>query len=374
MHPGSLAGERPVTMPQRPTHSEALAEMIRAASDAAGGGARVVGSNAMPLARVEPGRPVQEISTLRMNKVLEHAEGWVTVQAGISLEALQRQLAWKNQWLPIDPPNPGRGTPGQRTLGGLIATNSLGPLRFRAGEWMTLLMEMTWVDRRGTLTQSTDEHTLRSMIGSCGNSGAIAEVKLRTSPPPLDERCLILFCESVSQAEALLAKLMNAPTTPAYVQAIGGETFSTNPLELPTLRKGVVLVLGFLDAPAVCEAQVEILRTTARTLDVDSISQTAAQSGRLRLWMTTEPPVERWGGGIGFRIETTTAHTCALLSGIEQAARHARHNAWIVSEAGSGIIRGALGGKAAYDLLQRVCGALAPQSQMLITQGFDSLK
>ena len=66
-----------------------------------------------------------------MNKVLEHAVAdyerslWMR---GSRSRYLQRQLAWHNQWLPVDPPAVALKArrSGQRTIGGLIASNSLG--------------------------------------------------------------------------------------------------------------------------------------------------------------------------------------------------------------------------------------------------------
>ena len=370
-----MENEVQTRMPQRPTTTAELAEKIRAAG-AGGMQVRVAGSNSLPVAGFEAGRQVQEISTLRMNKVIEHAveDMTVIVQAGISLEALQRQLAWQNQWLPIDPPNAGRGTPGQRTVGGLLATNSLGPLRCGCGDWRLLVMGMTWVDGLGTIIKGGGRtvknvagyNTPRMMIGACGSLGAIAEVTLRTFARPADEQCVIFFCESAEGAESLVAEAMESSTTPAYVQAVGGRTFSTNPLQLPTMRKGVAIVAGFLDRPTSCEAQIETLRGMASARGVDSISQTAAQAGRLRLWMTTEPAVEA-GQGCGFRIAVLSSEVCGVMGGIEAAARQAGGEAWVVGEAATGVVRGTVKG-VETEVARRLLLAHAGAGQLLLTQ------
>ena len=311
-----------------------------------------------------------------MNKVIEHAVGDMTVivQAGISLEALQRTLAWHNQWLPVDPPiiaREGRNaSPGQRTIGGLIASNALGPLRFGCGDWRMLMMGMKWVDGMGTLIKGGGRtvknvagyNTPRMMIGSCGSLGAIAEVTLRTYARPTDEQCAVFVCESAERAEALVAEVMTSGTTPAYVQAIGGGTFAANPLQLPTMRKGVVIVVGFLDRATGCARQIEIMRGLAAARNVDSISQTAAQAGRLRLWMTKEPEVEQ--EGIGFRISVLSSETRAVIAAIGQAER-----AWAVGEAGTGVVRGMVPGKEAPALVQNLSADIAPGGRVYFTQG-----
>ena len=119
--------KRPATVDELSTHIQA-AHGARAR-------VRVEGSASMPVVQFDDGRPVHSLSTLRLNKIIDHAvaDMTVTVQAGITLEVLQRHLAWQNQWLPVDPPAVGGRLPGQRTIGGLIATNSLGPLRMGVG-------------------------------------------------------------------------------------------------------------------------------------------------------------------------------------------------------------------------------------------------
>src|SRR4051794_3508156 len=90
---------------KRPTSTEDLAAAVRTAGDA-GAQVQLIGSNSLPLTHLASDRPVQPFSTLRLNKILHHAvsDMTITVQAGITLEALQRHLAWQNQWLPVDPP------------------------------------------------------------------------------------------------------------------------------------------------------------------------------------------------------------------------------------------------------------------------------
>src|SRR5947209_19424461 len=71
-----------------------------------------------------------ELHTTRLDRVLEHSQAdmVVSVEAGLTLETLQGQLAKAGQFLPLDPFN----SPGH-TIGGLLATGWTGPLRLRYG-------------------------------------------------------------------------------------------------------------------------------------------------------------------------------------------------------------------------------------------------
>jgi glycolate oxidase FAD binding subunit len=362
-------------MPRRPTSSEELAQQIRTARET-GTRVRISGSAGMPITRFDaesPGRAVQTISTLRLNKVIEHAisDMTVIVQAGITLEALQRHLAWQNQWLPVDPPVIGSSgrAPGQRTIGGVIATNSLGPMRFGIGDWRLLVMGMKWIDAEGRLLRGGGRtvknvagySTPRMMIGSCGTLGAIAEVTLRTFARSLDERCVIFFCRSAAEAETLLAAVLTAPVSPTYVEAIGGRTFAGNPLQLPApggKAGGMALVVGFLGRTEACGTQVETVRGLPEARGIESISQTAAQTGRLRLWLTTEPVAPE--AGAGFRLHVRSSRVCDAVAALDAADS----GNWIVSEAGSGVVRGTISARTLETLRQ-----LTSDGQVAWTQG-----
>lgn len=337
-----MSVEQAYIPPVRPTSADQLAQTVASAA-AAGRRLRIAGAGSMGGTTAPAG--AQVVSTLRMNKVIEHAVADMTVivDAGITLEALQRELAWKNQWLPVDPPAVNGRSPGSRTLGGIIATNSLGPLRFGIGDWRFLMLGMQWVNDRGHLIRgggrtvkfSAGYHTARLLIGSRGTLGAIAQLTLRTFARPADEQALVIFCDSPSAAERILAELLPAPVTPAYVQLIGHQAFVGNPLQLPAAP--MTVVVGFLDRPHLCAAQVEAVRRLPAVASCETISQTAAQCGRLRLWMTTEP-----AGVLGFRLYTPSSAATAAIAAIEQAARAADGTAWLVAEAGAAVIRGSL--------------------------------
>jgi FAD/FMN-containing dehydrogenase len=362
-------------LPVRPKSVEELAGAIANAAQA-GTQVRVTGSGSMPLSRFEEGggRLVQDISMLRLNKIVEHAvaDMTVTVGAGITLEALQRELAWRNQWLPVDAPAVCEGPrrPGGRTIGGMIATNSLGPLReMEAGtnDWRRLVLGMTWIDGGGrvvkgggrTMKNAAGYQTQRMMIGACGTLGAIAEVTLRTAARPEEEGAVTFYCDAAAQAAALVAAVRLAPVTPAYVQACAGATFGANPLGLPA-GGGVVVTVGFLDRRAGGEgwrAQVERVRELREAEGIESISHGAAQAGRLRLWMASEPAAE--AKQVGFRVHCMSSEVCGLVERLGQS-----EGSWVVAEAGAGVVRGVAGAEFFARILKEARGA-----DVVLTQG-----
>ena len=103
----------------------------------------------------EWGNPPQRgelvLSTLRLNRVLEHA--WadltVTVEAGCTLQALQQTLAQHGQRLALDCLWPERAT-----VGGVLSTNDSGVLRLRFGALRDLIIGVTLALPDGTLASS----------------------------------------------------------------------------------------------------------------------------------------------------------------------------------------------------------------------------
>src|SRR5215467_8704402 len=89
------------------------------------------------------------VDTRRLDQVLEHAAGdqVLRVQAGVTLDELAKTLSAAGQRLSLDPPAGG-------CVGGVLATNAAGPLRYRYGAPRDLLIGITVVRADGTVARS----------------------------------------------------------------------------------------------------------------------------------------------------------------------------------------------------------------------------
>ena len=134
-----------------------------------------------------PSRPFAMLRTTGLARVVEYApsDQVVTVEAGITLGALQEQLAQERQRFSLDAPWPARAT-----LGGIIATNSYGPLRARQGSVRDLVLGITLVRADGVLARGGGR-VVKNVAGfdlpklACGSLGTlalIAAVTLRVHP------------------------------------------------------------------------------------------------------------------------------------------------------------------------------------------------
>jgi glycolate oxidase subunit GlcD len=149
---------------------------------------------------IDAGNPLARadliVSTRRMNRLLQHepADLVCTCEAGMTLQALQTQLAGAGQWLPIDPPDDGRAT-----LGGIVATGLSGPgtLGFGAPRSFVIGMRVVLADGRtikagGNVVKNVAGYDLCKLFtGSFGTLGLITELIFKLRPLPAETRTVV---------------------------------------------------------------------------------------------------------------------------------------------------------------------------------------
>ncbi len=112
-----------------------------------------------------------DLTTEGLDRILEHEAGDLTctVEAGLRLLALQRELGDHGQRLSLDPP-------GNPTVGALLARNLSGPLRHRFGAPRDLVLGVTLVLADGTIA-SAGGKVVKNVAGYdlarlvCGSEG-----------------------------------------------------------------------------------------------------------------------------------------------------------------------------------------------------------
>lgn len=152
------------------------------------------------------------VRTERLARIVEYApsDQVVTVEAGVTLGTLQAALAKERQRLSLDAPWPERAT-----LGGILATNSFGPLRARYGAVRDLILGVTLVRSDGVLAKGGGKVVKnvagfdlpKLACGSLGTLGLIAQATLRVHPLP-------------ERSEARLARGLGAEAVPGLVDAV----------------------------------------------------------------------------------------------------------------------------------------------------------
>src|SRR5205814_2314689 len=168
------------------------------------------------------GEKISCVDLSALNRLLEHkAEDMTaTVQAGMSLADLQKELARRGQWLPIDPPNPER-----LSIGALLATNASGPRRFGFGTVRDYLIGMTAVlaDGRvihagGKVVKNVAGYDLMKLfVGSRGSLGVIVEATFKVLPRPETEHFVEVNCDSAGHADQLLEAVLSSELAPVVL-------------------------------------------------------------------------------------------------------------------------------------------------------------
>ena len=180
----SVSVEKPAT----------VEELARTLGDAATAGKAVVpvgGGRASGMGGVLERRDI-DLHTTRLDRVIEHspADMVVSVEAGITLEALQDRLEKSGQFLPIDP----FASPGH-TIGGLLATGWSGPLRLRYGSARDFLIGIRvalpdgkLASAGGRVVKNVSGYDLMKLhYGAMGTLGVIVAASFKVFPAPLHD-------------------------------------------------------------------------------------------------------------------------------------------------------------------------------------------
>lgn len=159
------------------------------------------------------------VSTKRLNQLIEHAVGdlTVTVEAGMKFSHLQQILAHSGQFLALDPSNPDLAT-----IGGIVATADTNSLRQRYGSVRDQLLGMTFIRADGEIAKAGGRvvknvagyDLMKLFTGSYGTLGIISQVTFRVYPVQSASGTVVLTGEAgaITQAANTLRSSALTPT------------------------------------------------------------------------------------------------------------------------------------------------------------------
>jgi len=164
------------------------------------------------------------IETGGLNRLVERSQHdlTVTVEAGMTLEALSTVLAETGQFLPLDPYN----GPGH-TVGGALASGWTGPLRQGYGTPRDFLIGLRFVlpdGRRvhsgGRVVKNVSGYDLKKLhLGALGSLGIIVEASFKVFPRPAAESTLRRNASSLEAAWAEAGRALASPQPPVALEA-----------------------------------------------------------------------------------------------------------------------------------------------------------
>jgi glycolate oxidase FAD binding subunit len=274
------------------------------------------------------------VSTERLNRLIDHAVGdlTVTAEAGIPLAQIQDTLSKAGQFLAIDPSYRDRAT-----LGGIIATADTGSLRHRYNSVRDMLLGISFVRSDGELVKAGGRvvknvagyDLMKLLTGSYGTLGIITQATFRVYPLPQASQTVVLTGHSNSLAQATQT-VLNSALTPVCVDLLSAEASQTIGLGHTT---SVIVRFESIDESVTQQAVrlTEVGATLGLSATVHTNGDEAALWNRLALLMSPSVQDDTIVCKIGVR---STQATTAL-----DQITHLMPTAKILIHAGSGLGR-----------------------------------
>jgi glycolate oxidase len=190
------------------------------------------------------------LCTTRMNRILEiDARNFTaTVEAGVVLNDLNKELAKQNLFFPPDPQSFLAAT-----IGGCVAENSGGPYGLKYGVFKHYLLGMNVVFASGKHV-SLGSRTIKNVTGYdlpsliCGSEGTLAivtQATLRLIPMPESRQTIMAVFNDVVTAGGAVRKILSSGIRPAKTELIDNWIIrrieESAPLGLPVEADAILL-------------------------------------------------------------------------------------------------------------------------------------
>ncbi|MFQ5778214.1 MAG: FAD-binding oxidoreductase [Terriglobia bacterium] len=179
------------------------------------------------------------VSLARLNRILHYDPGDLTlsVEPGTPLARVQELLAERGQFLPADPPYADRAA-----VGGLVAANASGPLRYAYGTWRDFIVGMKFVTGEGKrvktggrVVKNVAGYDLsKLMIGSLGTLALLTEINFKVFPLPSTTATFAAsFPDAVSALE-MRSRIVHSAWQPRAIELFDPEAGKLLTRDLPS--------------------------------------------------------------------------------------------------------------------------------------------
>jgi glycolate oxidase FAD binding subunit len=209
-----------------------------------------------------PTKPGVVCSTTALARVIDYParDMTITVQAGVTLAALQAELAKEGQWLPVDVP-----APEQATLGGAVAVNASGPRRYGYGTLRDYVIGISFVTDDGVEVKAGGQvvknvagyDLMKLQIGALGTLGVVTQLTLKVKPKPEASAAVVFGCDSAALG-GVLDVLAASKTRPVAVEVLNRGAWRAANLT-PAFVTDWILAVGFEEKAAAVRWQVSTL-------------------------------------------------------------------------------------------------------------------
>lgn len=302
----------------------------------------------------------------RLSRVVEHTPDdlTVTVEAGTSLLTLSSHLSRHRQFLPLDPLDG-----PARTLGGVTATDSSGPLRIRYGTTRDLLLGVRFIQADGAVAWGgakvvksvTGYDMPKLMVGALGSLGVLAELTFRLHPLPDAERSWLCRFHSADRAGEFIQRLLDSSLQPNRLVFMNGEALRA----MDHGGEGTVgVALSVGSVPEAVLSQGEAALGLARSLGGE-----AREVGQPDFWAGPGKAIhgEKDEHTVVLKVTTLVSYLLRRAVEIEAAGQRLGLRVSTVAEAGNGVLHIRLSGPLSVEEWER--SVVAPLRDGLALEG-----
>ncbi|WP_305787800.1 FAD-binding oxidoreductase [Symbioplanes lichenis] len=171
------------------------------------------------------------LDTGRLDGIWHHdvAAATAEIGAGTPLKAVRAALALRGQRLAVDPPSP------TATLGGMLARNESGPLRYRFGTPAAQIVAVSYVTRDGDQAESDGEE---GRPGIAEIDGVLLSATVRLQPLPEARRWVTVPVPAARDVPALVGEVQALGVRPSAIELDLPTPVSRPPGTLAVLIEG----------------------------------------------------------------------------------------------------------------------------------------
>jgi glycolate oxidase FAD binding subunit len=270
-----------------------------------------------------------ELHTTQLDRVLEHSQAdmVVSVEAGITLERLQSELAKAGQFLPLDPFN----SPGH-TVGGLLATGWTGPLRLRFGSPRDFLIGIRvalpdghLASAGGRVVKNVSGYDLMKLhFGAMGSLGVIVAASFKVFPRPLHDVTVETSHASTEEAWAQVTRALGLPLPPAALELFSDGRVMARFFGSPDAVNRMVAELGWKESDG-------SVWTEHSNRGPESWARIAVPRAALRGTLATLPANSTWWASPGTGIAHWSFATASGVREVRAAAERAQGSLVLMS-------------------------------------------
>jgi glycolate dehydrogenase FAD-binding subunit len=349
-----------------PSSAEQVALVLKYASDRDLGVVPCRNSTKLPFGN-PPWKYDLALSLKEMNNVwhYEPSDLTISVEPGLKFGDFQCFVGRDNLWLPLDPEGGARAS-----IGGILATNSAGPLRHAYGtpRDMTLGMSIATTDGKvikagGRVVKNVAGYDIsKLLIGSFGTLGVIVQANFKLFPRPAGRLSFVLAANELETVQTLRRRLMGS-SLPIIRMVLVNEHAAME----ARAEDGIPSEAGGLQLWIEASGSEKVMRRIQH--DIEAIGREASVSVRE---LSEADTAEFWEWTADFRLKTAELHPEALIAKVslpisgqekflasaqQTASSQATRIAW-AAQTGVGIIHLAFIGLKDRKDAQQLCQAL----------------